>query len=269
MTRRQIQLSVNLRRTNDFVISWLNPFRTVNSIRKHDIQNFSVLLQSKNKCQSIGNLSLFLLGESLIFKQLCMLGRGVSVYSMWATHFQPDALLRMPLSGSPCHGATIALWVSKRGRNGVETSCHLLLCSVRIFWSVSRLLIAINYHLFIDIKGNQTFEIFMSQASCGFYAFFSKAARLRKARWHSEIHCRKSRAFHQSHGAEWAESGPPTQDTVLLGTSICLQLGAGTGKALKSPWSLGNSFCFCTDKRQRRPNQHRVCEHWEKSDERQ
>lgn len=216
MTRRQIQLSVDLSRTNDFVISWLNPFQTVHSIRKHDIQTFSVLLWNKTKYQSIGNLSL--LDESLIFKQLCLLVRGVSVYSMWATHFQPDALLRMPLSGSPCHRAMIPLWVSKRGRNRVETLCHLLLRSVRIFWRVSRLRIAINYSLFIDVKGNQTFEIFMSRASCGFYAFSSKAARLLKAGWHSDIHCCKSRAFHQSRSAERVESGPPTQDTVLLGT---------------------------------------------------
>lgn len=244
MTCRQIQLSVNLSRTNYFVISWLNPFQTLYSIRKYDIQTFSGLLWNKNKCQSTGNLSLFLLGESLIFKQLCVLGKGVSVYSMWATHFQPDALRHTPLSGSPCHRVMIPLWVSKTGRNGVATSCHLLLCSMRIFWRVSRLLIAINYRLFTDVKGNQTFEMFMSQTSCGFYAFSSKVARLPKARWHSEIHCCKSQAFHQSCNAEQAESGPPTQDTVLLGTehgtSICLQLGAGTGKALKSPWSLGN-----------------------------
>lgn len=62
-------------------------------------------------------------------------------------------------------------------------------------------------------------EIFMSRASCGFYAVSSKAARLLKARWHSEIHCCKSWTFHQSRSAEQTESGPPTQDTVLLGHS--------------------------------------------------
>lgn len=171
-------------------------------------------------------------------------GQHMPMHGMGATHFQPGALLHMPLSGSPHHRGMIPLWVSKRGRNGVEMSCHLLLCSVRIFWGVYRLFIAVNSRLYIDIKENQTWEIFMSRASCDFYAFSPKPARLLKARWQCEIHCYESWAFHQSHSAEWAGSGLPTQDTVLLarqlGTSICLQLGAGTGKALKSPWSLGN-----------------------------
>lgn len=70
---------------------------------------------------------------------------------------------------------------------------------------VSISLIAINYPLFIDVKEKQTFEIFMSQASCAFYDFSSKATILLKARWQSEIHCSKSQAFHQSHSAERAE----------------------------------------------------------------
>lgn len=75
---------------------------------------------------------------------------------------------------------------------------RLLLCPARVFRTVSRLLIAINYPLFIEVKGNQTFEILMSRASCGFSAFSSKADRLLKARWHSKTHCCESRAFHQS-----------------------------------------------------------------------
>lgn len=95
-------------------------------------------------------------------------GQHIPVHSMGVTHFQPSALLHMPLSGNHHHGGMIPLRVSKRGRNGMEMLCHLPLCSVRIFWGVSRLFIAVNSPLCIDIKENQTWEIFMSRASVAF-----------------------------------------------------------------------------------------------------
>lgn len=180
VTCRQSQLSVSLSRTNYFVISWENPFQTVHSTSKHDIQTFSVLLWNTNKCESFGNLSFFCLSLAVITME---------GWSLWG--FQREAEME---------------W----------KCCATLLCPVRIMWGVHRLLIAVNSPLHTDIKENQTWEIFMSRAWCAFYAFSPKPARLLKARWRCEIHRCKSRAFHQPHSAEGAESGPPTQDPEML-----------------------------------------------------
>lgn len=76
--------SVNLSKTNSFAISWMKLYQSVHSSWKHDTQTSSVLLWNKNRCQSIGNVSVFLLHEKLTFKRFWMLGR-VFVYSMRAS----------------------------------------------------------------------------------------------------------------------------------------------------------------------------------------
>lgn len=124
MTLRQTQLSVNLSRTNYFVISWLNYFQVFHFIRKTWYSDFSCPALEESKCQIIENISLFLLGKSLVFKQLSMLGRGVSMCSMWATLLQPYALLHMLSLAVP-----VTEWWSLCGfqrEAEMEWKCHAI-----------------------------------------------------------------------------------------------------------------------------------------------
>lgn len=121
--------SVDLSRTNYFVISWENPFQTVHSTRKHDIQTFSVLLWNTKKYESFGNLSLFLLDENLVWKQLWALGS-----TCLCTAWEPGASSPVPCSTCLSLAVLImegwSLWGFQREAEMEWKCCAIYICTL-------------------------------------------------------------------------------------------------------------------------------------------
>lgn len=128
VTCRQSQLSVNLSRTNYFVICWENPFQTVHSTSKHDTQTFPVLLWNTNKCESIGNLSLFLLDENLVLKQLWALG-STFLCTAWESHTSSPVLCFICLSLAIITMEGWSLWGFQREAEMEWKCCAIYLCA--------------------------------------------------------------------------------------------------------------------------------------------